>query len=77
MVRVETTKGLNYCRTCSADFASVAAFDRHRVGTYDPHDRRCMDDRELAAAGMAANARGRWFIVTDTERIRERFAEAA
>jgi hypothetical protein len=25
---------MNLCRCCSTDFASVAAFDRHRVGVY-------------------------------------------
>lgn len=26
---------LNYCRACRTDFASVEAFDRHRVGSHE------------------------------------------
>jgi hypothetical protein len=25
---------MNLCRSCTTDFASVAAFDKHRVGVY-------------------------------------------
>lgn len=52
---------MNWCRSCSTDFASVAAFDRHRVGKHDysyseglsfdpPREdgRRCLSAREIA-----------------------------
>ena len=80
----------NFCRGCSQDFASVSAFDRHRIGTYKyTHDeglrrdpiredgRRCLDADEMPEAGMAPDVRGRWTIVADVERARRRFAQAA
>lgn len=56
---------LNRCPMCGRDFTSDAYFDRHRVGKHaytfaeglrlDPareDGRRCMDERELLAAGL-------------------------
>jgi len=67
---------LNLCRSCGCGFASVSAFDRHRVGVYvythaqglelDPpreDGRRCLDAGEMLEAGMAPDVRGRWSIV--------------
>jgi hypothetical protein len=81
---------MNLCRCCSTDFASVSAFDRHRVGVYmytharglelDPpreDGRRCLDEAEMTEAGMAPDLRGRWSLVADAERIRRGFAKAA
>jgi hypothetical protein len=49
---------MNYCRSCSTDFSSVTAFDRHRVGVYeyawssDREDgRRCLIGDELSKPG--------------------------
>lgn len=68
---------MNLCRACRQDFSSLAAFDRHRIGDHaldwheHEHGRRCMDEEELAAAGMEVDGRGRWRIeVTDRERER-------
>jgi hypothetical protein len=65
---------LNLCR-CDTDFASVAAFDRHRTGVHDytfpeglrmdpPREdgRRCLDPEELLEAGMGIDPRGRWRV---------------
>jgi hypothetical protein len=73
----------NRCVACKKDFASVAAFDRHRIGTheydfaeglrFDPpreDGRRCMDEDEMTEAGMELDARERWRIQADAERIR-------
>lgn len=64
---------MNECGSCGRDFASVAAFDRHRSGVHaytyiqgmrmDPQvedGRRCLDDPELQAVGLELNAKGRW-----------------
>jgi hypothetical protein len=58
---------MNLCRSCSTDFSSVTAFDRHRVGVYaylwspDREDgRRCLVGDELLEAGMELDARGHW-----------------
>ncbi len=67
---------MNYCRSCSTDFSSVTAFDRHRVGAYaypwnpDREDgRRCLVAGELIDAGMELDSRGRWRIaLTDAKR---------
>jgi hypothetical protein len=72
----------NLCVACSKDFASVAAFDRHRTGTHEydfaqglrfdiPREdgRRCMDEDEMIEVGMELDPRGRWRIHKDAERI--------
>ena len=67
---------MNYCRSCSTDFASLAAFDKHRVGAYaypwsPEHEdgRRCLIGDELTEAGMELDPRGRWRIaLTDEKR---------
>lgn len=81
---------MNLCSPCDIDFASVAAFDRHRVGRhaytfaeglamspprYD--GRRCLDLDEFAEAGLVRNAYGRWSIGKRLERAREAFRDAA
>jgi hypothetical protein len=80
---------VNLCCSCGVDFASVAAFDRHRVGRHaftfseglrlSPSrvdGRRCRDAGEMAAAGMKADRRFRWSIVADAGRF-ERLRRAA
>jgi hypothetical protein len=79
---------VNLCRGCGEDFASVAAFDRHRVGVHtytltqglllDPpveDGRRCMDVEELHAAAMEPDRDARWSIFADAERARNHFSE--
>ena len=64
---------MNLCRSCGHDFASVQAFDAHRIGkhayTYreglrlDPSredDRRCRTPSEMLTAGWETNRWGRW-----------------
>jgi hypothetical protein len=64
---------VNLCRTCGFDFASVAAFDAHRVGKHGPGEysgslgkwtpeqgRRCQTAGELLAQGWEQNERRRW-----------------
>lgn len=66
---------LNLCRSCDTDFASVAAFDRHRTGVHDytlaeglrfeppvEDGRRCMAPDEMLDHGMEVDGRGRWRI---------------
>ena len=60
------------------DFASVTAFDKHRLGTYaypwgpDREDgRRCLIGDELTEAGMELDPRGRWRIALTDERRAE------
>lgn len=73
---------MNLCSGCGADFASIAAFDKHRVGVYayafregidrDPpvfDGRRCMDSDEMRALGMELGQHDRWTLVADAERI--------
>jgi hypothetical protein len=77
---------LNLCTACELDFASVSAFDRHRVGShaydfpegldFDPpreDGRRCLDEQEMSESGMEKNARGRWSLPT-TSQDEARFA---
>jgi hypothetical protein len=81
---------LNGCSGCRLDFASVDAFDRHRIGCYAftysegldfdiPHEdgRRCMDADEMLDAGFELDDRGRWRLAAAAERVRIRFQNAA
>ena len=63
-------KHLNYCRSCNTDFASVAAFDRHRTGVREylfaeglllepPREdgRRCLAPEEMEGRGWRSTPR--------------------
>ena len=60
------------CAACGVVFASVSAFDAHRVGNYERRDpatgrkrratRRCLSLVELVARGMVQNARSFWSL---------------
>jgi hypothetical protein len=64
---------VNLCRSCGEDFASVEAFDAHRIGTHaytfaaggqlDPpreDGRRCLGTEELDGSGWTLDPRSRW-----------------
>jgi hypothetical protein len=81
---------MNLCTTCKADFASVDAFDKHRIGKHvylyaeglalePPREdgRRCMDADEMIDAGMELDRRGRWALVAAKKRVTEYWSEAA
>lgn len=64
---------MNLCRTCGHDFASVRAFDAHRVGRHEytqaeglelrpprKEGRRCLSPDEMQDAGWARDRWGRW-----------------
>lgn len=58
---------MNVCAACGLDFASVRAFDAHRVGKHahlhspdHPAGRRCLAAAELLERGWTENDRGRW-----------------
>jgi hypothetical protein len=55
----------NECPSCGELFNSVAAFDKHRTGTFGgPHNqpakRRCLTRDEMMAKGMEKNTAGFW-----------------
>lgn len=75
---------MNLCRSCNTDFASVAAFDKHRVGVYayawtpEREDgRRCLRESELLEVGMELDPRGRWRIALTNEKRAELVALSA
>lgn len=64
---------MNVCPTCGLDFSTVAAFDDHRIGTFDYtfqqgvrreppvfDGRRCLDLEEMEQAGWRTDRYGRW-----------------
>ena len=57
---MKLTKDRNQCPTCSELFNSTSAFDKHRTGTYDPPQRRCLSVPEMATKGMVKNSYGFW-----------------
>jgi hypothetical protein len=77
---------VNLCRACDTDFASVAAFDAHRIGKHaytiteglrlDPpleDGRRCLDADEFEEAGLALDGRGRWHLAEKAAATRAYF----
>lgn len=40
------------CPTCGLVFSGESAFDRHREGPYEPHERRCLTSSEFEAKGL-------------------------
>lgn len=77
---------MNYCTTCKEDFASVRAFDRHRVGKHEylyseglkmnpPREdgRRCLGIDEMDEHGLARDGKGRWCVAAEVEHAREYF----
>lgn len=66
---------MNICVSCSRDFASVRAFDSHRIGSYRG-GRWCLSDDELRENGFVQNAYGRWTLDEDATRARRRFSAA-
>jgi hypothetical protein len=66
------------------DFASLAAFDEHRVSQHEylfsedhPDGLRCKSRFEMEAEGWQQDPRGRWSspkLIADAERVRTRFS---
>ena len=46
------------CPTCRLVFSGESAFDRHRVGSYQLDERRCLSIREMAAKDLFAKPSG-------------------
>jgi hypothetical protein len=60
------------CSACGQHFNSVAAFDMHRVGTYQPIRRICLLPQEMQARGMSVNRAGFWITEARAERVLSR-----
>jgi hypothetical protein len=59
MENVRRLRPLNFCVACENDFTSLTLFDRHRVGSHQGDDRRCLTEREMLAQGeFDSNGRG-------------------
>ena len=69
-------KPKNFCRECGKDFRSTWGFERHRVGSFVPLNRRCLTVPELIAKGYDLDAYGRWYDVKRAIEARERFENA-
>ncbi len=54
------------CGTCQQVFASVKAFDFHRVGAHEYQERRCLTPREMRRMGMSQDAQLRWMLPMPT-----------
>jgi hypothetical protein len=46
-----------YCSVCGEPFQSQGLFDKHRVGKYDPDERRCLTPEEMRAKGWRFDGR--------------------
>ena len=61
----------NQCPTCGKFFNSTAAFEKHRVGTYE-EGRRCRTTEEMLSIGMAPNSTDWWVTALMTQEILEK-----
>jgi hypothetical protein len=68
---------LNQCAACGDDFTSVETFDRHRVGSHEPDERRCLSPAGMREKDWEKDGRGRWFDQARFERARRAFEIAA
>jgi hypothetical protein len=50
----------NFCGQCGQDFLSETGFDEHRIGPFEPYERRCLTQAELEEAGWSRDRHGRW-----------------
>lgn len=48
------------CSSCDGLFNSEGAFNKHRVGTYSPNTRTCLNASQMAEIGMSKTADGFW-----------------
>lgn len=46
-----------YCSVCGEPFQSQTLFDKHRVGKYEPDERRCLTPDEMQAKGWRHDGR--------------------
>ena len=65
MKNLKVTGSRCLCQSCGDFFNSTGAFEKHRVGKYTDHSRRCLDATEMRAAGMSENAMGYWTASRD------------
>lgn len=61
----------NQCPTCGKFFNSTAAFEKHRVGTYEK-GRRCRTTEEMLSIGMAPNSTDWWVTALMSQEILEK-----
>ena len=50
----------NECPGCGQLFNSTRAFEKHRTGSHEGGQRRCLTVEQMEAIGMAKNADGWW-----------------
>ena len=50
----------NQCPSCLEYFNSTGALDKHRVGSFEPPERRCLTIPEMLEKGMVVNKAGFW-----------------
>ncbi len=67
----------NACTACGHDFTSLKLFDQHRTGRFEPLTRRCLDEDEMVAAGLALDKNGRWHDPVAAAKTRAAFTTAA
>ena len=80
---------MNLCRTCGSDFASVEAFDAHRIGSYAytfdeglrleaprENGRRCLATEEFRSRGWTVDRAGRWVHPRETRKRTSRGGDA-
>jgi hypothetical protein len=51
---------LSTCSGCGITFSSLGSFDRHRVGSYEKQERRCLTEDEMIARKMRKSKLGYW-----------------
>ena len=57
----------NQCPTCKFFFNSNSAFDFHRTGSHEKHERRCLTALEMTKKGMVIAKSGFWVSKEGTQ----------
>jgi hypothetical protein len=68
-------KPRNGCGACFEDFAGITEFDKHRVGSHEPLERRCLTEAEMKELGWKKNDKGRWYDPIRVDSVKEAFAK--
>ena len=89
MMGAEMAAPRNQCGACGLEFASVQAFDRHRVGVHAytlaegfrmvpvrEDGRHCLTESELADIGIVPDRRGVLQDAANADRVRRHFRNA-
>lgn len=58
---------ISECSGCGLVFNSPSSFDAHRIGSFEPDERRCLTMQEMLEKGFTKNDHDLWIKKPPTE----------